>query len=108
MSCDTDVYKIYNGYDNLIELILTEDAVAYDLAAITRIDLKVSDAKTVTNSTPTAFPIKWESGAFAVGQIQMQLGAQSIVAGKYLAKLILFSPSFPNGEVWAELALTVE
>lgn len=106
MSHDLDVKKVYNGYDNLIEYILTEDSVAYDLVNVTEVHLIMDGLQNVQDSFSGAFPIKW-SGLSSTGQIQLQLGGQTFTVGKYLAKLVIFEPGYTNGQVWAEIPIEV-
>lgn len=95
----TEVF--YNDRDNTIDLLLKKDGAAQDLSAITKIILKVGTAKTITDESSTAWPIKW-TGLGTTGKIQMQLGDQEIPVDVYYCTLILFDATNDNGVVWAD------
>jgi len=97
---------VYNGHDNLIDLLLKSDDVAVDLSSMTKINLKVG-SKTITNSTGTAWPIKWLNLG-VTGKVSMKLGDQSITVGKYIAELEVFDVNNPNGIHWGNFRLIVE
>lgn len=99
------VEKQYIDRDNVIDLLLKADDVAQDLSSVTKVDLIVGDT-TVSDSTAGSFPIKWTTGT--TGKIQFQLGDESIPAGRYAARLIVYDATYPDGLVWGTFVLIMQ
>jgi len=95
----------YAGRDNIIDLLLKADDVAQDLSSVTKIDL-IAGGVTVSNETGDSFPIKWlDTGA--TGKIQLQLGDESIPAGRHMAKIIVYDATYTDGLVWGTFTLVM-
>ena len=102
------IETVYNGRDNVIDLLLKMDGIAQDLSSITKIVLRVGNVATIENENADDWPIKW-SGLGVTGKIQMKLGAQGIPAGNtYSARLITYDPVNTNGIAWGSFDLTVK
>jgi len=97
---------VYNGHDNLIDLVLKADDVAVDLSSITKIILTVG-AKTIQNLTGTSWPIKWLALG-VTGKVSMKLGDESIPVGRYIAQLDVYDSTNTNGIHWGKFRLVVE
>jgi hypothetical protein len=94
----------YIDRDNVIDLLLKADGEAQALDSITKMDLIIGST-TISDSTASAFPIKWSTGT--TGKIQLQLGSQSITEGVYPAQLIVYDATYPNGLVWGSFNLYI-
>jgi len=94
------VELIHKGSDNTNELLLKKDGVPQDLSNVTSIAFHFSDGVDVTNTTDTAFPIKW-SGTGQTGLIICQFGAENLTEGDLTAKLITYDPTNDDGIVWS-------
>jgi len=98
MSTDIDI--IYLGADNTNELLLKVDGVSQDLSSVTQIKLKFDDGIEVTNTTGTAFPIKW-LGLGVTGKVILQLGDLALTEGERSAILTTIDPTNQDGIVWS-------
>ena len=89
---------VYNGKDNTIDVLLKEGGDAVDLSAVTRMVLKdLGGEWTIDYDTaPSAFD--WDTGV--TGKVIIALGDQSITAGKYWVRLIVYDAVNTNGIVW--------
>jgi hypothetical protein len=95
-----EIDTIFLGSDNTNELLLKVDGVPQDLSSVTKIDLEFDDGKKVSNSTSSAFPIKW-TGTGETGKVILQLGDQAITEGERTASLLTFDPVAQDGIVWS-------
>lgn len=99
------VERVYNGYDNTIDLLLKADGVAQDLSSVTRMTLEVGDVTVDSDESGDAFD--WDTGT--TGKVVLALGDQDISAGGYDdAKLTVYDTENTNGIVWGILTLLVE
>ena len=93
---------IYLGRDNTNELLLKVDGVGQPLDSVTRIELEFDDGFQVSNTTPTAYPIKWQSlDDPADGKVELKLGAYTITTGERTCRLVTIDPTDSNGIVWS-------
>ena len=95
-----EIDVIYLGRDNTNELHLKVDGVGQPLDSVTRIELEFDDGKQITNSTGSAFPIKW-LGLGVDGKVELKLGSYTITAGNRTCRLTTFDPIATNGIVWS-------
>lgn len=91
---------IYLGRDNTNELLLKVDGVGQPLDSVTRIDLEFDDGVQISNTTGTAWPIKW-LGLGTDGKVELKLGAYTITAGERTCRLTTIDPTDSNGIVWS-------
>jgi len=95
-----EIDTIFLGSDNTNELLLKVDGVSQDLSSVTQIDLEFDDGKKVSNSTGSAYPIKW-IGTGETGKVVLQVGGEDITEGERTASLVTFDPIATNGIVWS-------
>jgi hypothetical protein len=95
-----EIDTIFLGSDNVNELKLKVHGVPQDLSSVTKIDLEFDDGKKVSNSTGSAFPIKW-IGTGETGKVILQLGDKNITEGERTASIVTFDPIANDGIVWS-------
>lgn len=99
---------IYDGRDNTMDLILTEDNSAVDLSAVTRMVLTIGgvtfDSDVLGAGGSAVFD--WTVGA---GQVNFKLGttANLPAAGNYQASLVVYSPDNTNGIEWGNFSVVI-
>ena len=107
---------VYNGYDNTIDLLLKSDSsgsmAAQDLSAVTRMVLEVGtaadpDAEATVDSDTAASAFDWTTTG-VTGKVVVALGDQSLTAGSYVARLIVYDATYTGGLVWGTFRLVVE
>lgn len=95
-----EIDVIYLGRDNTNELLLKVDGIGQALDSVTQIELEFDDGKQITNSTGTAFPIKW-LGLGVDGKVELQLGGYTITEGERTCRLATIDPNNQDGIVWS-------
>ena len=95
-----EIDTIFLGSDNINELLLKVHGVPQDLSSVTKIDLEFDDGLKVSNSTSSAFPIKW-TGTGKTGKVILKVGDKSITEGERTASLMTFDPNANDGIVWS-------
>lgn len=96
---------VYNGYDNSIDLILKEDGAAYTgLSAVTRMKCVDKDGDWTIDSAVDATAFDWATEE-ETGKVLLKFGLQSIAAGSYIGKLIVYDADHTNGIFWDYIGL---
>jgi hypothetical protein len=95
-----EIDLIFKGSDNTNEILLKKDGVPQDLSSVTKIALHFSDGADVTNTTGSAYPIKW-IGTGRTGLVVCQLGDESLTEGDLTARLLTYDPTNSDGVVWS-------
>lgn len=91
---------VYKTYDNANVVAFSEDNVAMSFAAVTRVVLKLYSRSEVlqhtedSNTSPSL--LSWASN-----EITFNLGGISLSVGDYLAQVVIYDSSNPNGKVIA-------
>jgi hypothetical protein len=102
---DTEV--VYLGHNNKIDLQLKASSVAQALSSVTAISLTFGNTK-IENSSAASGAIIWSSASFSTGQVRLNLGDQTIAAGKYHAPLIVYDASNASGVVWGYVPIIIK
>lgn len=97
---------VYLGRDNTIDLLLKADGVITDLTPITKVDIVDIGCSWSINSDDSTDAFDWSSGADGV--LRLSLGAETVPAGSYRARVIIYDASNTEGIVWGEIKLTFE
>lgn len=96
--------KVWNGYDNEIDVICKASGSAVDVSGATKILLKdESDSVDLDSSVDTG--VFTYTGLTYTGQIKMVLGGESIPEGIYICRLIVVDATYTNGRVFGEIEL---
>lgn len=95
----------YNGRDNTIDLLLTADGVAVDLAAVTRMIIEDCGGSFAIDENDDASVFDRDTGV--TGKVIIALGAQAIDAGRYQVRLIVYDPINDDGIVWDDDGFTL-
>jgi hypothetical protein len=100
------IESVFNGRDNTVDLLLTADGAAVNLAAVTRMQLSVGEAMLDSSTHPQYF--NWTPDPPEAGKLILKLGAAGLSAGEgQTATLFVFDPSNPSGIRWGQLKLNV-
>lgn len=106
---------VYSSRGNKIDLLLKSDSsgsmAAQDLSSVTRMVLQVGtsvdpDSEATVDSDVDADAFDWDTGT--TGKVILSLGDQEITAGTYLARLIVYDPTYTSGVVWDHFQLVVK
>jgi len=99
----------YNNRNNTIDLLLKSDGTAQDLSAVSRMILKdVGGSWTVDhNVAPGDVAFDWSPTPAVTGKVIIALGAQSITAGKYRCRLVVYDPTNTSGIAWGNDPLII-
>lgn len=97
---------VYLGHDNTIDLILKADGEAQDLSSVTKITATFDDLL-IESSDSENGPITWAVAGYATGEIRLDLGAESIPAGRYSVVIVVYDPSHSEGIVWGRVIIVV-
>ena len=91
---------VYNDRDNTNDLLLKADGVAVDLSTVTRMIVEDVDGSFSVdeNTSPSAF--NRDTGV--TGKVIIALGGESITAGKYIVRLIVYDPTNTSGLIWGD------
>jgi hypothetical protein len=90
------IEDVYNGRDNTIDLLLTEDGVSINHDSITRVQLKLNNtADTVIDSETSPGVFDWSQGKLIIS-----LGNEGVPVGSYNADLYIFDGTNTNGVKW--------
>jgi len=91
---------VYNSRNNTIDLLLKADGAAVDLSSVTRMVVEdvAGDWSVDESTTPAAFA----RSLTVTGKVVISLGAQSLTAGKYACRLIVYDPANTSGIVWGD------
>ena len=90
------IEDVYNGRDNTIDLLLTEDGVSITHGDITRVVVALNDdddTEIDSSTSPSAFD-------WANDKLILSLGGESIPAGSYNADIFVYTSGNPNGIQW--------
>ena len=90
------IEDVYNGRDNTIDLLLTEDGVSITHGDITRVVVALND------DDDTEIDSDVDGGAFdwANDKLILALGGLGITAGSYNADIFIYTSGNPNGIQW--------
>lgn len=90
--------EVFLGYDNPNTItVYDSDGVAFDFSTITRaVVILEDDAGTVLDTAADATLIDYSLGS---GQIQFNFQDESVVPGNYKARLVVYDPAHPDGQV---------
>lgn len=94
---------VFSGHDNKPRITVSQDGVAFDFAAVTRMTLALRGFATLLDSDVDADLIDWSAGS---GVVVFDLGAASIPVGIYNATLVAYDALHPAGQVLAHPAAT--
>ncbi len=97
----------YNSRNNSIDLLLKSDGTAQDLSAVTRMILKDVGGDWTVDYTIAPGDVAFDWAPGVTGKIVISLGAQSITAGKYRCRLIVYDPTNTSGIVWGNDPLII-
>lgn len=108
-------HLIFSGKDNTISIVLeSRDAggewAPISMASIT--DVSLDFGATVISSTTSPTAISWALTSVPlytenVYVVTLKLGASGLAIGQYVAHVIIKDPNYPNGLVWANMAIQV-
>lgn len=87
---------VYNGRDNIVPLLLTDNDVAHDLSNMTKCQISVAGQEfdSVINSE------LFDLGAVEDGIIGLKFGAAGIIPGQYKIGVVVFDTANENGIAW--------
>lgn len=100
-----DPEYIHLGHDNTVDLLLKADnqdgagAVAVDLTDVIKITLSFG-AVLIESTDKAAGLITWDQTGYAVGEIRIAVGGESLPVGSMVVPLIVYDASTLNGVVW--------
>ncbi len=92
---------VYSGHDNPCSITISQDGVAMNFAAVTRMTLSLRGHATLLDSAVDANLIDWSAGS---GVVSFDLGGASIPAGIYNATLVAYDALHLDGQVLAHAA----
>jgi len=90
---------VYLGHNNLINLQLKADGVAFDLSDITKITATFGTTL-ISSEDKAAGLITWDQEGYATGEIRLNLGGQSITSDYYEVPIVVYDASHAEGIVW--------
>ena len=92
----------YNDRNNTIDLSLKADGTVVDLSSVTRMIIEdIAGGWSVDyDVAPGNVAFDWSTGI--TGKVILSLGAQSLTAGTYSVRLIVYDPSNTDGIVWGD------
>lgn len=88
---------IYLNRDNVISVEMLANGAAQDITGTSRIKLKIGE--TVIDSKYHLSVFDWDTNGSS-GQLDMTLGHQKIPVGNYVARLVVYDTTYPNGIEW--------
>jgi len=88
---------VYLGRDNRSELEISRNDAPLPWAGVTRmvLTLKNSETEVVVDSTLLPDALSWQTP----GKLIVKLGSVAMAPASYAARLIVFDPTHPNGQV---------
>ena len=93
------IENIYNGRDNTIDLLFTEDGESIQHSLITRIVVNLNDPdSTVIDSLVNPEAFDWDEG-----KVVLTFGALGLAAGGWDAEFIVYTDSNLSGVLWQPL-----
>ncbi len=92
---------VYSGHDNKPRITISQDGVAMDFAAVTRMTLALRGFAALIDSDVHAGAIDWSAGS---GSVSFDIGDLAIPVGIYTATLIAYDTLHPAGQVLAHPA----
>lgn len=96
---------VYSGHDNKASIVVSQDGVPMDFAAVTRMTLALRGLGVVADTDIDSDLIVWSVGG---GAIEFDLGGIDVAAGLYQATLVAYDPLHTNGQVLADPAAPQE
>lgn len=87
---------IYIGRDNTLTLNLTDDNVAADLSAATKVQVTINGVTVDSAATAAAFDLS----DLVNGNITLKFGDQAIPEGTYSIRVVVFDAVNTDGIVW--------
>ena len=105
---ETVSYDVFTGADNQIRLSLTEDGTPMvDHTVITRMVLSIGPGDTLLSAAPhTEIDSSVDAGYFDLTQaayVALILGAAGLAAGRHIARMTIYTSTYPNGAAWLPL-----
>jgi hypothetical protein len=97
---------VWLGHDNSVNRVLKSEGIAVALTSVTRMTLSFGSVL-VDSDNGDADPIRWIKSDYAVGEIRMFLGGQTIAAGSYQSPLVVYDATNVNGVVWGMIPIMV-
>ncbi len=98
--------KFYLAHDNTIDLRLTSDGAAVNLAGATKITLSIDDVL-FESENQAADPVRWVQSGYDTGEIRLFLKGLGLVAGTYKVPIVLYTVDDTDGIVWDYVHLQV-
>lgn len=99
--------NVYLSHANTITLILLNNGSPVDLSTVTRMTLSVGTSL-IDSSNIDGGSITWNKSGYSKGEVRLNLGAQSLIAGTYSScYLIAYDPVNVTGIVWGKLSIQV-
>lgn len=100
----------YPAFENDLRFVLKSDAVAYNLANVTKIELYVVGRASLVSSTNQATdPILWAKQGYATGELRLYLGTISpaLPVGPCTGYISIYDAVYDLGYVWGSFEFTV-
>jgi len=99
---------VYLSRDNTIDLLLTSDGSAVDLSSVTRMVLNFDGTLIDSDDYPDAFDWDLETTGKVTFALADALAAESVAAGVYRVRLIVYDATNDDGIVWDEFYCIVK
>lgn len=90
----------YQGHNNKVQIIFTEDDVPINLATVTNVEVELEAATFTLLLNPTLV-VK------LADVVELRLGASALLVGVYVARVIVYTADAPDGLVFDD-ALQIE
>ncbi|MEW4983082.1 MAG: hypothetical protein AB1Y26_07605 [Cycloclasticus sp.] len=91
------MHYIWLGRDNALELQLQDAGAVIDHSAITRVEVDLGGGTVLDSDTNAAW-----FDLTKTDRLVFKLGQSSVAAGQYRARLIIYTPDYPNGLIWGD------
>ena len=100
---------VYLGRNNTIDLLLKADGSAQDLSAVTRMIVKQNDGDWEIDYDDYNNAFNWNTGITGKVILDMAaaLAAETVAAGEYIVRLIVYDPTNIDGIIWDLFVLEV-
>lgn len=87
---------VYNGHDNVVPLLLTDDGAPVDLSNMTKVQVTLAGQSFDSDVNPAMFDL----AAREDGIISLKFGAAELPANDHPMRVVVFDNGNPDGIVW--------
>ena len=89
--------RVFTNRDNKPSIIVSQNGIPFDFSTVTRIVLFLVEDSITVDSDISPTSIVWSAGN---GKIDFDLSGLTPTAATQTARLVVYDPSHPNGQVF--------